>query len=227
MALRQWSMTADIPVFGCRSLDDFLSRSVGDTLPVGTVEALSELMLQRGIAVPVPDYYPESLSHHLVRPVWEGTGLDLQRRISRGETVFAKSQAYKALTGRVFAPGDDLEGIDPGMALWLADPVSIVSEHRFYVAAGEVVGHAQYGEYPDAVAPTTDALKMVREYERSGDAPAGYCLDLGRLDSGEVILIERNDAWALGYYKPAPVRGYVDCLWARWLELTGARQCAN
>jgi hypothetical protein len=49
--------------------------------------------------------------------------------------------------------------------------------------------------------------------------PSAFALDLGVLSTGEVALIEINDAFSLGLYKGCPEDFYANCLIERWDEL--------
>ena len=49
--------------------------------------------------------------------------------------------------------------------------------------------------------------------------PTSFAIDLGILSTGEVALIEMNDAFSLGLYKGCSEDFYAKCLIARWNEL--------
>ena len=119
--------------------------------------------------------------------------------------------------------------------VWLSEPVKFVSEWRYYVLDGVVVGAGRYDEGPDE-APKPDVSRVsaaASEMSLSGSlAPAAYALDFGVMDDGRTALIEANDAWALGYYQgdtPGPKvnpcearcehRTYAKMLYARWNQL--------
>jgi ATP-grasp domain, R2K clade family 2 len=50
-------------------------------------------------------------------------------------------------------------------------------------------------------------------------APAGYAIDFGVTATGETLMIEVNDGYALGNYGLPPIY-YTQLLSARWSELT-------
>ena len=60
--------------------------------------------------------------------------------------------------------------------------------------------------------------KAVRTLEASGQATAGYGLDLGVLSDGETALVEWNDGFSLGSYG-LDASLYAELILARWREL--------
>ena len=58
-------------------------------------------------------------------------------------------------------------------------------------------------------------IQMIFDYE---GAPAAYALDVGVTPDGGVILVEVNDAFALGNYALSSLT-YAEMIIARWNEL--------
>lgn len=57
---------------------------------------------------------------------------------------------------------------------------------------------------------------MVEAYQRQ----SGYALDVGRLASGHVVLVEVNAAWALGFYRGTCTGAdYLTLVATRWREM--------
>jgi hypothetical protein len=85
---------------------------------------------------------------------------------------------------------------------------------------GLVVGIRHYGGDP-AILPDDEVVsELVRTLNTSGQATAGYGLDLGVLSSGQTALVERNDGFSLGSYGLDPTL-YTELILARWCELAG------
>ena len=55
---------------------------------------------------------------------------------------------------------------------------------------------------------------------RFTQAPVGYSLDLGVTDDGQTLLVEVNDAWALGAYG-TPSIPFTEMIVNRWKEMVG------
>ena len=70
--------------------------------------------------------------------------------------------------------------------------------------------------------PRESVDRLVATFCASGEAPAGFALDLGILSTGQVALVEANDGYSLGAYAIAG-SPYHDLLEARWAELLSAR----
>ena len=200
-----------------------------DDLPVGTVEFLRACAARRGVTLPEIGAYPDLLRPYLRRAhrlgvLGEARGLTVP-------TFIRPAFAVKAFTGFVFHPSDPedarrIQGLPHGLPVWLCEPVTWQCEWRVYVVRGKVVGAGRYDPEgaDDAPEPDHDLVEtLVRAW--GAVSPAGYALDVGVLESsGDTVLVEVNDGWALGYYKGtcAPA-DYVRLLWTRWREIALSR----
>src|SRR5262249_5079760 len=96
-------------------------------------------------------------------------------------------------------------------------PVAFVSEWRYFVHRAAVVGLACYkGEW--SVVPDSGVVR--RAVADHLPAPIAYSLDFGATADGQTLLVEANDAFALGAYGLDAVV-YARMLEDRWLELVG------
>jgi hypothetical protein len=234
MVAAQHAMTADVPIKAVRleALEDHAEAlRQGSTLPIGSVEFVRKAMTLAGIDEPENLSYPEPLRPYLRREV---------RQRTAGSVLghwFIKPTTTKKFTGFVFdtlGNPEHLCGYDraqynvflslpPETSVWVSEPVTWLSEFRYYVVDGEVRGEGRYDDAPDDM-PVPDYFQvgeMAAILARSPHAPAAFSLDVGVLDSGETALIECNDAWALGYYKGTlSHKDYIEMLWRRWEQLT-------
>lgn len=240
MVAAQHAMTADVPIktVPLDSLGDHAGAlRQGTTVPIGSVEFVRQAMAIAEIAEPENLSYPDVLRPYLRREV-------RQRRA--GSVLghwFIKPTTTKTFTGFVFdtlGNPEHLSGYDraqyneflslPAETLvWVSEPVTWLSEFRFYVIDGEVRGEGRYDDAPDEM-PVPDYFtvgEMAAALTKTPGAPVAYSLDVGVLDSGETALIECNDAWALGYYKGTMSRrDYIEMLWRRWEQLINMRDPA-
>lgn len=127
--------------------------------------------------------------------------------------------AIKAFTGYVIANLDDFEEtirFPAHMALLCAECVEFVSEWRYFVHRGEVVEVAHYRgnvfRHPDSAL----VQSAVKEYQ--SEAPIAYAIDFGITTDSRTLLVEVNDAFALGCYGLGAVR-YATMLEDRWIEV--------
>lgn len=226
----QYAMTADVPIAAVpfeSMADHEVALRQGAALPVGSVEFVRRAIALAGIAEPGNISYPEPLRPYLRRAV---------RRCAAGRVTgrqFVKPTTTKAFTGFVFDDPDLLSDHDreqysaflslpPETQVWTSEPVTWLSEFRYYVIGNEVRGDGRYDDGPDDM-PTPDIFlvgEMAAVMAQAPDAPAAFSIDVGVLDTGETALVECNDAWALGYYKGTlSHRDYIEMLWRRWEQL--------
>ncbi|MCE9670926.1 ATP-grasp domain-containing protein [Myxococcus stipitatus] len=197
-----------------------------DTLVAGHVPSVLGALKQLGIEPPPTNDYPASLQPFLRRRLWKSTVRRLTADLLdvASPPVFAKPLGRrKRFTGHVFQSADDLLYLERASAstpLLCAEVVRFRSEHRAFVVKGVLVGLRHYaGDSAIGVdmACVEEALRLL---EASGEATAGYALDVGVLDTGETALVEWNDGFSLGSYG-LESDSYTALTVARWCELTG------
>lgn len=98
-----------------------------------------------------------------------------------------------------------------------SEVVNIRSEHRAFIVDKELIDARKYkgkfGTHPD--------INVIQECIDSWpDQPVAYSLDMGMTEDGETILIEANDAYALGTYGIDPYN-YTKMLILRWKQILG------
>lgn len=189
--------------------------------PVGSVEFVQAVAARCGIVLPPSMSYPECLrsEYYLKRNVWQTT---LKNKMS-GELdgFFIKPMVgVKTFTGGI---NPDIQGLDSAMPIWASEPVRFLSEWRYYIRDGVVIGHARYDDGPDD-APEPDGRLVVRAMKLmlQNKCPIAYTLDCGVMANGDTALIEANDAWAIGFYRGTlSTVEFALMLRARWMQLAG------
>lgn len=161
-------------------------------VPVGNVWFCETQMQSVGVHVPKPDYYPDFLLHMMHR---EHTTVELApgRWFVKPANGYKQFQSFEAVRPRVY----------------LSEVVNFVQEWRYYVANGKVLYTGWYkGSDDDEPAPD---LKDV-------DWPEGFCgaVDFGRLDSGEIALVESHHPYACGHYGHSDGESYAEWLYQGW-----------
>lgn len=185
-------------------------------VPLGSVQWTLAYATVFGVSIPNPETYPDALRSFLLRDVRRGTFAQARPR-EFVKPVVCK-QFVAGIRGEMYS---DL--IDDDCPAYICDPVTFVAEWRMYVCNGRILGAGQYGEGDDADAPVEWAQTVADCWTSQ---PAGWSLDVGRLDDGRLALVEVNDGWALGFYKGCPARAYMDTITARWHELTHVKERA-
>ena len=195
-----------------------------DTLVVGGMIEVFHAMKTLGIQPPPPLNLPECLSAYRGRRIWNSTFGELHRqfRAGAGQSVFVKPlTAAKAFTGYVIAGLDDFEPtihLPAHTQLQCSEIVEFISEWRYFVHRQQIVGLGFYAgdvfRHPDS----TVVRGAIDLYE--AEAPVAYGMDFGVTTDGRTLLVEVNDAFALGCYGLGAVE-YASMLEARWLEVVG------
>lgn len=202
--------------------DDFIS---------GDIDVMFHAMKKLGIEYSYNDY-PEFLKPYLHRKVWEDELGNIRREIfAEGylkNSIFIKPKdKLKRFTGFVLETVDDLancKGAGNQTKVWCSEPVIFIDEFRCYFKKGTKPVIGCYKESFNEsnrikIQQFLSSLILGREF------PDAFALDLGILSTGEVTLVEMNDAFSLGLYKSCPPDFYAKCLIERWNELKRSVIC--
>lgn len=199
---------------------DALALTQGDIV-VGGIGYVRRAFDRLGWDVPDLLPIPPELEAFAGRRLWRADMADVRRRVDAGERVFVKPAPHqpKLFTGRVLGAFADLIATAhlPGdLVVDCAEPVHFVSEFRTFVLHGDVLDLRPYTGDP-LVFPDPGVLRQaIAAYK---GAPAAYSLDVGVTDDGRTLLVEVNDAYALGCYGLFPL-AYAKFIAARWAELS-------
>ena len=182
---------------------------------------------------------PEPLTDLLHRQVWVGTIDAIRRQSPPAESpLFVKPRYLKPFSGKRFK-GQVLASLEAVEATtWVprgeefvcSEVVRWVSEYRAYVCDSKIAGLHQYMPgitgldemFPEMKPDLAIVEEAIRRLDGAGLSVAGYCLDFGRLDTGQTALVEANDGFALTNYGLSAA-DYTDLHLARWQEITGQR----
>lgn len=202
--------------------DDFIS---------GDIDVMFHAMKRLGIEYSYNDY-PEYLKPYLHRKVWEDELGNIRREIFvegylKNPIFFKPKDKLKRFTGFVLETVDDLancKGAGNQTKVWCSEPVVFIDEFRCYFKRGTKPVIGCYKESFNEsnrikVQQFLNSLILGREF------PDAFALDLGILSTGEVTLVEMNDAFSLGLYKGCPPDFYAKCLIERWNELKRSIIC--
>lgn len=184
---------------------------------VGFIGDVLEALRILGKPIPSPLDYPEELTPWIGRKIRRGTIGEVRRTT---EKLFVKPVSHKLFTGFVWnaSVGERMliATHRTDTEVWISELVQWESEYRCFIQDGEIVGVRLYkGDWAKALDRDT-VEAAVRAYKSQ---PRGLSLDFGVTSTGETLLVEANDGFALGSYGlKSPV--YARLIGARWEELT-------
>lgn len=177
--------------------------------------ALDKLKLPRPPSID----YPEALEEFYGRKIWTGTLDDIQDRGLHPGVFVKPNGSQKLFTGLLWkgTPGHRLHlaPYPKDTPVFFSEPRAFVSEYRCFVLDGEILDVRHYkGDWSQA--PSRKVVEACVAVYRPYRA---YCIDFGVLDTGETVVVEVNDSFAMGCYGLHPV-AYAKMIEARWEELT-------
>lgn len=178
-----------------------INKHVEGQIPVGSVEFVEEY-----IGIRKPNYYPEFLKDYFRRDIWESEYLPRESCFIKPADRHKRFNAIiipAILAGPLLDENGEVIG-GPFSCSEVID--NFIEEWRYYIANGEVLAAYWYqGSEEDVNAPELNIVW-----------PKDFCgaVDFGRLNNGEIALVENNLPYACGWYG-----GYSDgAIYADWLE---------
>lgn len=142
----------------------------GDAVPVGTVEFVSAVMGAREIDQPAHLSYPECLQPYLHRKVWEGVFGD-----QVGNVFIKPRHEIKSFTGALLSDLDGCQTIANDLPVWFSEPVEFISEWRYYILGGKVVGAGRYDDgVDDMPEPDINMVEKAALEMKKARGPSGY-----------------------------------------------------
>jgi hypothetical protein len=204
-----------IPFQSLTTIPDFQK---GD-LVVGRILDINIALELSGVKRPLPLDYPVELHQFLGRKIWQSTIDELVASNQWGLFIKPATEGKK-FPGRAILNSQDLikcgDLFDGSQSVWCAELVEFRSEWRCFVRYDKILGvHLYQGDWRLACDPHVIEA-AVAAYTL---APAGYAIDFGVTATGETLVIEVNDGYALGNYGLPPIY-YAQLLSARWAEIT-------
>lgn len=194
-----------------------------DTLVHGWIGCVRKAFNRLGIEEPNYDGAPpEQIRDFYGRRMWTTTMGEIRKRMASDNHVFVKPlNKQKAFTGHVTSGKiSDLiqtAGFPDDFEVLASEPVEFVSEYRLFVHQGLIKGCRHYrGDFTKLI-DFDVAQACVNAFNK---APIGYSLDMGVTSDGRTLVVEINDAFALGAYGQ-PSIPYAQMVIDRWCQIVG------
>lgn len=156
-------------------------------IPVGTVEFVEQYIGQRK-----PDYYPDFLKNYFGRDIW------YSENFPQKQCFIKPADRHKRFDAKVVCPTEAcLRWVKEYLRgpYWCSDIVGFTDEWRYYVANGQILAAYWYlGEENEVDPPDLSHVSF----------PSSFCgaVDFGRLNNGEIALVENNLPYGCGWYGP-------------------------
>ncbi|MEO1293756.1 MAG: ATP-grasp domain-containing protein, partial [Pseudomonadota bacterium] len=197
---------AEVQFFDADAQDTLLLDP--EDIVVGGIGIVHGAFSRLGWSIPALPSVPPELSRFAGRKVWRGPLIDARREVERGRQIFVKPlpEEPKRFAGQALTSFADLIAtahIPDETVVECAEIVPFVSEYRCFVLAGDVIGVRPYTGDPLRFPDPAVIREAVAAFP---SAPRAYALDVGVTEDGQTLLVEVNDAYALGAYGLAPVR---------------------
>lgn len=188
---------------------------------VAGIPVVWRALRQLNVEVGALDAIPAGLEPFAGRGFGECALGEVRARIAHeGEAVFIKprSAVPKLFPGHVVRKFKDLiqTAIFPDeMTVWWSDALELRGEFRGFVLRGELVGWRHYfGDFRGC----PDFARVESALQQWSSRPVACAMDWALTSSGETVLVEVNDAYALGCYGLAP-HLYAPMLVERWRQI--------
>jgi len=200
---------------------DIYPELAKDTLVYAGVP--NTLAALRYLGIPTPEVldYPVSLEPIFGRTISQSTLGELRNRRT-SEPVFIKPLGgTKLFNGFTYTGSIEdqirINTFENDVPIWQSEIVEFVSEYRVLIHQGCVFACRHYKGDCSTFPDMNVAISAIKLFE---DAPVGYSLDLGVTKDRRTLLVEVNDAWALGSYGTPPIP-YTEMIINRWKQMVG------
>ena len=190
------------------------------TMVVGSVESTQKYFIKHlGIEIE-PVNYRDNLKAYMCR---ESKIVDIK---DIKPPCFIKPNKIKAFTGFVITGNPLIDGnnIIENMTYGYSGDVimegiiNVESEYRVYIQRGRIIGVKHYLGDPYLPLKKDFVESCLRQANNTLKHLDSYTLDFGVTSIGDTILIEANDAWAIGNYGLEP-DVYFSFIKERWFQI--------
>ena len=181
--------------------------------------------------IPKMTDYPPVLEKYLGRKVWK----DSIDSISTDENkwsagYFVKPVRSKAFTGKIISNTNDLIGCGScyeNYEVIVSEPIDILAEWRCFILYDRIIDVRLYGsirslDYKGYLYQYDSGIlqQMLQDFVTWEERPMACSMDICYTKDGRTLLVEMNDAYALGCYG-LPGTLYAKVISARWSQLLG------
>lgn len=201
-------------------------------LMVSSIEETIAYLERAGIEIPKPLSIPEELKsfvqrHYEIKTLEEfkkETELPIFVKPHSKLKTFPSGVIKNESSRRLLFGSINGKEIDQTQMVLVSEVVDMISEFRVFILRGEILDIQHYQGDPLVFPEALIIRAAIDEYK---SAPVAYTLDFAVVKKNdyfnnprfETVLIEANDAWAIGSYGMEG-KNYLRMLKARWYEIT-------
>ena len=209
-------------------LQDIYDRVKREDIVLDYIDQCNTVFNKFGVSPYIPDY-PEVLSEFLGRKIWH----DSMNKFSCDEKkwsagYFVKPVKEKTFTGHVIRSISDLMGCGShceDYEILVSDALDIAAEWRVFILYDRILDVRPYRMILDSNSYRhhfdPEILdQMVSAFTNWEDRPMACSMDICCTKDSRTLLVEMNDAYALGCYGLNSVM-YARFISARWSQLLG------
>lgn len=210
------------------AIDEIYDKVEREDIVLDYISQCNTIFKKFGANPYIPDY-PEVMTKYLGRKVWHDTIYSIscdEKKWSAG--YFVKPVKDKVFTGHIIKDLRDLIGCGScyeDYEVLVSEPIDILAEWRGFIYYDEILDLRPYGlllgrdrksylyHYDSEV-----VCSMVEDFKKWEGRPAACSMDICYTKDGRTLLVEMNDAYALGCYGLEKVM-YAKFISARWSQL--------
>ena len=210
------------------TIDEIYDRVTEEDIVLDYIDQCNEIFAKFGKTPGMPDY-PVQFERFLGRKIWRDYIDNIASTESKWSAgYFVKPVKDKKFTGKIIKSIADLVGCGKcgeNYEVLVSEPLDIKAEWRCFITYDKIVDIRPYGLLADTSRESYyyhyDA-KIVKEmlamFVTWENRPAACSMDIGVTTDGRTLLIEFNDAYALGCYG-LPGIFYAKLISARWSQI--------
>lgn len=210
------------------TIDEIYDRVGREDIVLDYIDQCNTIFEKFGVTPKIPDY-PEPLKQYLGRKVWRDTIDNISNDESKWSAgYFVKPVKSKAFTGKIIKSIRDLVGCGScyeNYEVIVSEPIDIVAEWRCFLLYDQIKDVRPYGSLANLdyrgymySYNSTVLQSMMIAFTGWAERPKACSMDICVTKDNQTLLVEVNDAYALGCYG-LPSLIYARLISARWSQL--------
>lgn len=205
-----------------KSLDEVYDIITREDIVVDYIAQCDAIFEKFGYGNVHIDDYPKCLEKYLGRKVWHDTIESISSNKEKWSAGwFIKPTKSKAFTGKVISSINDLIGCgkyDENYEVICSESVDFKREWRIFIYYDELYDIRPYkGDYHYVYDPAV-IDNILNDFRKWDNRPNACSIDIGVTSDNKTLLIECNDAYALGSYGLVDFK-YAKLISARWAQI--------